>query len=188
MFTELLASIKASGKTLDSMDELLLAELKDLYDAESRIIDALPKMEAAASSPQIKQAFRSHLGQTKRQKERLEQIFRMLDKNAERSTCEGMKGLIEEGAIITKAKGDAKVKDAALIAAAQRVEHYEMAAYGSARAFAQQLGRSDVANLLQMTLNEEGQTDHELTQVAESSINPQATRSDRDLPPDSPII
>lgn len=177
MFSELLASIKASGKSLDSMDELLLAELKDLYDAESRIIEALPKMESAASSPQIKQAFRTHLSQTKRQKERLEQIFRMLDREAERSTCAGMKGLIEEGSIVVKAKGNAKVKDAALIAAAQRVEHYEMAAYGSARAFAQQLGRSDVANLLQMTLNEEGETDHQLTQVAESSINPQAPKS-----------
>ncbi len=177
MFTDIIASIKGSNKSLDNMEDLLIAELKDLYDAESRILDALPKMESAASSPQVKQAFRTHLSQTERQKDRLEQVFRMIDRKPERSTCEGMKGLIEEGSVLVKAKGNPKVKDAALISAAQRVEHYEIAAYGSARSFAQQLGHADVANLLQMTLNEEGETDHQLTQVAESSINPQAPRT-----------
>jgi len=161
----------------DSLDSLLVEQLQDLYDAENRLIDALPKMADAASSPSLKQAFQSHLEETKGQVNRLEQAFQLLDQSANRKSCEAMKGLIKEGEEMIKAKGDSAIKDAALIAAAQRVEHYEMAGYGSARNFAQRCGRQDVADLLQQTLQEEGDADKKLTQIAESSINADAARA-----------
>jgi ferritin-like metal-binding protein YciE len=159
---------------LNSLDDLLLLELNDLYDAEKRICDALPQMADAASSPALKQAFQQHLQQTERQVSRLEQIFVDLGKPASRETCDAMKGLLKEGSEIVDATGNADVKDAALISAAQRVEHYEMAGYGSARTFAQHLGHSDVVRLLQLTLDEEKETDQRLTQLAEQSINVKA--------------
>ena len=159
---------------LNSLDDLLLLELNDLYDAEKRICEALPKMADAASSPSLKQAFQKHLQETERQVSRLEQIFVNLGKPASRETCEAMKGLLKEGADIIDASGSPNVKDAALIGAAQRVEHYEMAGYGSARAFAEHLGHNNVVRLLQMTLNEEKETDQRLTQLAEQSINVKA--------------
>jgi ferritin-like metal-binding protein YciE len=159
---------------LDSLEDLLSLELDDLYDGEKRLCDALPKMADAASSPALKQAFRQHLQQTQRQVSRLEQIFVDLGKPASRETCDAMKGLIKEGSEIIDATGSPAVKDAALISAAQRVEHYEMAGYGSARTFAQHLGHSNVVRLLQMTLDEEKETDRQLTQLAEESINVRA--------------
>ena len=156
---------------LDSLEDLLLLEINDLYDAEQRLCEALPQMADAATSPALKQAFRSHFEQTKRQVSRLEQIFVDLGKPASRETCDAMKGLIKEGAEIIDAVGNPDVKDAALISAAQRVEHYEMAGYGSARTFAQHLGHSNVVRLLQMTLDEEKETDRQLTQLAEQRIN-----------------
>jgi ferritin-like metal-binding protein YciE len=159
---------------LNSLDDLLLLELDDLYDAEKRLCDALPKMADAASSPALKQAFQQHFQQTQRQVSRLEQIFVDLGKPASRETCDAMKGLIKEGSEIIDAAGSPAVKDAALISAAQRVEHYEMAGYGSARTFAQHLGHSNVVRLLQMTLDEEKETDIRLTQLAEESINVKA--------------
>ena len=168
----LTAYLKAGSKSLDNMQDLLVEELKDLYDVENRLIDKLPEMKKAATSPQLKQAIEQHVSQTQRQKQRLEQAFRSLNIDPERSTCEGIKGILMEGEILAKADGDPKVKDAAIIAAAQRVEHYEMAAYGAARTFAQHIHRDDVASLLQETLDEEGNTDHELTSLAESHINP----------------
>jgi ferritin-like metal-binding protein YciE len=161
------------SETLNTMDDLLLHELKDLYDAEHRIADALPLMEEKAHHPQLKEAFQSHLRETKNQINRLEQAFQALNQKPKRETCQAAKGLIDEGEHVLKAKGDDDVLDAALIAAAQRVEHYEMAGYGSARTFAEQLGRDDVARLLQETLDEEGATDKKLTTIA-SSINRQA--------------
>ncbi|TWT66136.1 ferritin-like domain-containing protein [Allorhodopirellula solitaria] len=160
----------------DSLECLLVDQMKDLYDAEHRLIDALPKMADAASSPQLKKAFQSHLRETKGHVNRLEQAFQLLDESAKRESCEAMKGLIKEGEEMIDSKGDPAIKDAALIAAAQRVEHYEMAGYGSARNFAQRCGRSDVADLLQQTLQEEGDADKKLTEVAESSINTAAAR------------
>jgi ferritin-like metal-binding protein YciE len=154
------------------MQDLLVEELKDLYDVEHRIIDALPKMKEAAHRPELKKAFEEHRAQSQRQKERLEQCFRSLDMDPDRGSCEGIKGILEEGEIFVKTDGDPKVKDAALVASAQRVEHYEMAGYGSARAFAQHLQRQDIADLLQQTLDEEGETDHELTELASSRVNP----------------
>src|SRR5690606_3509857 len=165
------------SKELNSLEDLLVEQLEDLYDAEHRLVEALPKMAEAASSPQLQSAFKSHLAETKGHVNRLETVFKNLGRDAQHETCEAMKGLIKEGDHVIAAKGDSAVKDAALIAAAQRVEHYEMAGYGSARTFAQQLGRNDIADLLQQTLDEEGNADKKLTMVAESFANPQAARA-----------
>src|SRR5262249_43833897 len=149
-------------------------QLQDLYDAEKRLVKALPQMADAARSSALKAAFQEHFRQTEGHVSRLEQVFRMLGKSAQTKTCEAMKGLVEEGSEVISAKGDADVKDAALIAAAQRVEHYEIAGYGTARTFAQRLGRHDAAQLLQQTLDEEAATDKKLTALAEQSVNPKA--------------
>ncbi len=159
---------------LNTLDDLLLLEINDLYDAEKRLVEALPEMAEAASSPALKQAFQHHLQETERQVSRLEQIFVDLGKPASRHTCDAMKGLIKEGAEIVDAVGSPDVKDAALIGAAQRVEHYEMAGYGTARTFAEHLGHTNVAQLLQATLDEERQTDLRLTELAEENINVKA--------------
>jgi len=164
----------SSSLSLDSFDDLLLEQLEDLYDAEQRITKALPKMADAAKNGALKSAFQQHLSETQNHVSRLEQAFKALGKTARAKTCEAMKGLVEEGSEVISAKGDPNVKDAALIAAAQRVEHYEMAGYGSARTFAQRLGHTQVASLLQQTLDEEGACDKKLTSLAESAINPRA--------------
>jgi ferritin-like metal-binding protein YciE len=164
----------SSSKRLDSLDDLLVDHLKDLYDAEQRLTTALPKMAAAANNPALKAAFTDHLRETQGQVARLEQVFRALGQTAKAEACEAMQGLIAEGEEAIKAAGDPAVKDAALIAAAQRVEHYEMAGYGCARTFAHRLGRADAARLLQQTLDEEGAADKKLTALAESIVNPQA--------------
>jgi ferritin-like metal-binding protein YciE len=162
----------------NSFDDLLMDQLRNLYDAEHRLTDALPKMAAAAVTRGLKEAFLSHLEQTKNHVRRLESAFAALGKNPERGTCQAMKGLISDGSHVIEAKGDSQVRDAALIAAAQCVEHYEMAAYGSARAFAKQLNLADVAALLQQTLDEERAADQKLTGLAETEINyPAAKRS-----------
>jgi len=161
----------------EDMNDLLLEQVEDLYDAENRITSALPKMADAASSPELQAAFRDHLVETKGHIDRLERVFSLLGKKPERETCDAMKGLISEGEDMIEAKGDDHVRDAALIAAAQRVEHYEMAGYGSARNFAKRLGKDDVAALLQETLNEEGEADEKLTRIAESTVNPSAAQA-----------
>lgn len=158
----------------DSLEDLFEQQLGDLYDAEQRIINALPKMADAASSHSLKAAFETHLEQTKNQARRLEDIFHRLGKQANRESCEAMKGLISEGEDMVQAKGDPDVKDAALIAAAQRVEHYEIAGYGTARTFAERLGHADIAHMLEQTLEEEKETDRLLTEVAEHSVNVKA--------------
>lgn len=163
--------------TLDNLENVLILQLKDLYSAEDQLIYALNKMAAAASSSELKTAFRNHLQETRAQKSRLEQAFRLLNLEPQMETCEAMQGLIAEGEEIIGLNGDPEVKDAALIAAAQRVEHYEMAGYGCARTFAMRLGHHDVATLLQETLDEEGNADKILTQIAENSVNTQAARS-----------
>jgi ferritin-like metal-binding protein YciE len=156
------------ANTFNNLNDLFLNQLEDLYDAENRLIDALPKMAEAANSPELKNAFLSHLNETKGHARRLEEIFSQIGEDPKRETCEAMKGLVREGSEMIHAKGDPAVRDAALIAAAQRVEHYEMAAYGSVRAFAQRLGHQDIARVLQQTLDEEGKADHLLTELAES--------------------
>lgn len=155
----------------NSLQELFEHQLKDLYDAELRIVEALPALVEKAHHPELKQALQHHLEETEVQVERLQEIFAKLGKDPERVKCAAMAGLISEGEEILDATGDDDVLDAALIAAAQRVEHYEIAAYGTARAFAQRLGNSYVAELLQQTLDEEAGADKTLTSIAESSVN-----------------
>jgi ferritin-like metal-binding protein YciE len=156
---------------LRSLDELFVEQLEDLYDAENRLTKALPEMADAAHSSELKQAFQSHLRETEGHVQRLEEVFRMVGKKAKATTCEAMKGLLTEGEQMIKAKGDDNVKDAALIAAAQRVEHYEIAGYGTLRTFAKRLGYDEAAGILQKTLDEEGAADKKLSSIAESSIN-----------------
>ena len=174
-----MATIKASGKSLDNLKDILVLQLKDLYDAEERLIEALPKMADASASRELKSAFEQHLDQTRRHKERLEEVFHEIGEEVSSEKCEAMMGIVEEGEIILKASGDAHVKDAALIGAAQRAEHYEIAGYGTARNFAHRLGHERAAELLQQTLDEEKETDERLTRIAESTVNPEASRSRR---------
>jgi ferritin-like metal-binding protein YciE len=134
-------------------------------------------MASAAQSPELKNAFTTHLAETQQQIKRLDQVFQMLGKSPERETCPAMKGLIKEGQETISASGDPRVKDAALIASAQRAEHYEISAYGTLRTLAQTIGRTDLAELLQQTLDEEGNTDKKLTRIAESQVNPQAAHA-----------
>ena len=162
---------------MKNLRDLFIDELKDAYDAEQQIVDALPEMMDASKSQELKDAFNTHLEATKEQVARLEEVFKQLDLKAQRKSCSGMKGLIEEGEEIIKKKSnsDPTVIDAALITAAQRVEHYEVAAYGTLRDYADQLGEKDVAKLLQQTLDEEKRTDKKLTDLAQK-INAAAVR------------
>ncbi|MHB8626042.1 MAG: YciE/YciF ferroxidase family protein [Aggregatilineales bacterium] len=159
---------------LESLRDLYIDQLKDLYSAENQLVEALPKMAKAATSPKLRTAFEQHLEQTKNHVKRLEQVFQTLNARPGGKTCKAMKGLVEEGDEAIKEIDTPEVKDAALIAAAQRVEHYEMAGYGTVRTFAQQLGENQAVNLLQQTLDEEGAADKKLTQIAESSVNTRA--------------
>ena len=162
---------------LESLHDLYVQELKDLYSAEQMILKALPKMAKAASSEELQSAFQEHLEETRGQVERLERIFAQMNTSPRGKKCRAMEGLLEEGKEVIAAKGDPATKDAALIAAAQRVEHYEMAGYGCVRTFARLLGEDDAADLLQETLDEEGEADKKLTQIAESSINFEASHA-----------
>lgn len=153
------------------LEELLQDELKDLYSAENQIIKALPKMAKAATSPELRRAFERHLEETRRQVERLDEIGAELDMKMTGKKCKGMEGLIAEGKELLEEDLPEEALDAGLIGAAQKVEHYEIAAYGTARTHAEMLGYRRVAKLLQQTLNEEGATDKKLTQLAESVVN-----------------
>lgn len=159
---------------LKSLHDLYVEELKDLYNAENQLLKALPKMAKAASSPELAQAFTNHLAETEGHVERLEQIFKELDVSPKGKVCKAMKGLLEEGKDLMAEDADPSVMDAALIAAAQRVEHYEMAGYGCVRTYARLLGEDSAADLLQQTLDEEGAADKGLTKLAESVINAEA--------------
>jgi ferritin-like metal-binding protein YciE len=161
-------------KNLDSLDTLFVDQLEDLYDAEQRLTQALPKMAEAAHAGRLKAAFEQHVRETQNQIARLEKIFQMLGREPQRHTCYAMKGLIDEGQEILSAKGDEDVIDAALIAAAQRTEHYEISGYGTARTFACRLGHTEAAKLLQETLDEEAATDKKLTALAEAQVNERA--------------
>ena len=152
---------------IDSLKELYVEELKDLYSAENQLLKALPKMAKAATSPALKKGFEKHLEETKGQVERLEQIFKALDESPKGKKCKAMEGLVEEGKEVMEEDAEPEVMDAALIAAAQRVEHYEIAGYGCVRTYAQLLGETQAAKLLQQTLDEEGKTDQALTKLAE---------------------
>ena len=165
------------SENFKTFDDLYVHQLRDLWDAERQLIDALPEMAKAADNAELKTAFNEHLQITKTQKERVEKIFQRLGENPEGHTCAAMKGLIKEGNEIAKAEGDPAVRDAGLIAAAQRVEHYEIAGYGTARTFANRLGRDADATLLQQTLDEESETDQLLSQLAERVINEEAAHA-----------
>lgn len=155
---------------LSSLQDLFVDQLKDLYDAESQIVTALPKMANAASSTALKTAFQHHLEQSREHMHRLEQVFNEVGVRPTGEHCPAMAGLIEEGEEIISTPADAMVRDAALIAAAQRVEHYEMAGYGAVRTYAKELGYKNAEKLLQQTLDEEGAADKKLTALAEGGL------------------
>jgi ferritin-like metal-binding protein YciE len=162
------------SESLNTFDDLITHQLEDVYDAENQLITALPLMAGAATSADLKAAFNTHLAETKVHAQRLEQVFTKLGKTPKRTTCPAMKGLIKEGNEAIGATGDPLVKDAALIASAQRVEHYEIAAYGTLRALAKTIGREDIVSIFQTTADEEGKTDKLLTKLAEGHINREA--------------
>ncbi len=159
---------------LDTLNELYVDELKDLYSAENQILKALPRMIKAASNRQLKQGFTKHERQTRQHVKRLERIFRSLGEKPTGKKCVGMEGVLKEGSELIKERPEPDVLDAGLIAAAQHVEHYEMAGYGTVRTWARVLGHDDHESLLQQTLDEERDTDEALTAIAESSINIEA--------------
>ncbi len=161
----------------DSLRDLMIDELKDLYNAENQLIKALPKMAKAATSRELKRAFESHLKETEGQVDRLVQIFDILDASPKGKKCKAMEGLVEEGSEIMEEDGELDVLDAGLIAAAQRVEHYEIAGYGCVRTYAQLLGETKIAGLLQRTLDEEAAADRKLTELSKQ-INVAAMNGD----------
>jgi ferritin-like metal-binding protein YciE len=159
---------------LNTLADLLHHELKDLFSAENQLLKALPKMAKAATNAELAAGFETHLEETRGQVERLNQIARILDLSLTGHKCKAMEGLVEEGSELISEDADPSVKDAGLIGAAQRVEHYEMAGYGTAAAFARKLGHDDVAELLDETLEEEKATDAKLTKLAETAVNSEA--------------
>ena len=156
---------------LETLKDLYIHELKDLYSAEKQIIKALPKMVKAASHPKLKAGFQKHLEETKEQAVRLEKLLASHEETTRGPKCKGMEGVLKEGAEMIEEEADEEVRDAGLIAAAQRVEHYEMAGYGCARTYAEILGDKEGAKVLQETLSEESATDQALTKLAKSAIN-----------------
>ncbi|HZZ79374.1 MAG TPA: ferritin-like domain-containing protein [Gemmataceae bacterium] len=163
-----------------SLEDLLAEELKDLYSAENQLIKALPKMAKAASNPQLKAGFEGHLEQTRMQAERLEQACDELSVTPKGKKCAAMEGLIEEGQELIDEGLEPNLLDAALIAAAQKIEHYEIASYGTVRTWAEQLGEDAIVKLLQETLDEERETDEKLTELAVSMINDEAEEGEED--------
>jgi ferritin-like metal-binding protein YciE len=152
--------------SVDTLEKLLVDELKDLYSAEHQITKALPKIAKAASTPELKSALETHLHETEGQIQRLDKIAGILGKNLKGKTCDGMKGVLTEGATVLEELAPGHVRDAGIISAAQRVEHYEMAGYGAVREYANLLGMKDIVALLEQTLNEEKAADHKLTTIA----------------------
>jgi ferritin-like metal-binding protein YciE len=161
---------------LETLKDLYIHKLKDLYSAEQQLVKALPKMAKAASNKELAAGFQEHLEQTKGHAQRLENILSSHKETFRGAKCKGMEGIVAEGAEMIEEEAETEVKDAGLIAAAQRVEHYEMAGYGTARSYAELLGDKDDANLLQMTLEEERATDQKLTNLAKTAINITAAR------------
>jgi ferritin-like metal-binding protein YciE len=166
--------IKRSFMKIESLQQLYLEELRDIYDAENQLLKALPKMAKAAQNEELKAAFEQHLEQTEEHVERLNRVFEELDEKPKGTKCEAMKGLLDEGKKMMDETADEETLDAALIAAAQKVEHYEIGTYGTLRTWAELLGFDEQAELLQETLDEEKDTDENLTELAVSSINLEA--------------
>jgi len=163
---------------LNSLQDLYVEKIKDLYSAENQIIKALPKMIKGANTPQLQQAFQQHLQVTQSHAQRLEKIAQSMNKKPTGKKCAGMEGLLEEGSELLQENAEPDVLDAGLIAAAQSVEHYEIAGYGAARTWAEMLGEDEAASLLEQTLKEEKEADETLTQIAESSVNMLAEQGD----------
>lgn len=159
---------------MKTLEDLYIDSLKDLYSAEKQITKALPKMAKSAQAPDLQRAFQEHLKQTEKQVERLERIFSDMGGSPRGKKCMGMEGLVEEGNELMKEEAEPDVMDAGLIAAAQKVEHYEIASYGTARAWAEQLGYTEAARLLQQTLEEESLANEKLTRIAENHVNMEA--------------
>jgi len=159
---------------LDSMSDLYVAELRDVYNAEKQLVKALPKMAKAAQTEELRTAIEEHLQETQNHVSRLETIFKSLDEKPGGETCEAMQGLVAEGEEVLKADGEDAVRDAGLIMAAQKVEHYEMATYGSLREFAHLLNREQDVDLLQQTLDEEKMADKKLNEIADQVVNKRA--------------
>lgn len=162
---------------IENMEKLLVDQLKDIYSAESQLIKALPKMAKAASSEELKEALLEHLDETKAQQERLDKIGELLEVKLTGKKCKAMEGLIEEGDEAAKLQGPEAIVDCAIVAAAQRVEHYEISAYGTARTLAEELGFDRVVTLLQKTIEEEGNADKKLTAITMDELIPQMTQS-----------
>jgi ferritin-like metal-binding protein YciE len=160
---------------IESLDALLQNELRDLYDCEKRLMKALPKLAKAASSPELREAFQEHLEVTKGHVQRLEEAFEMLGTRAKAQTCPGIKGIIEEGEEMIDMDADEQIHDAALVGAAQRAEHYEIAAYGTVRTIAEHLGKQDIADLMQSTLDEEKEADDKLSEIGISLLQSAGT-------------
>ena len=165
---------------IDSLKTLLEEELKDIYSAEKQLLKALPKMVKKATSEELKAALEEHLDVTHGQVERLEEVFETLGKPAKAKTCKAMQGLLEEATEIMEEDADDAVMDAGIIAAAQKVEHYEIASYGTVRTWARLVGEEQAAELLQETLDEEGEADKRLSELAESFVNPEADTEDEE--------
>ena len=162
---------------IENLENLFLAEIEDLYDCEKRLTKALPKMAKASTSPELRKAFESHLEETQGHVERLEKVFGEIGKKPKAVPCEAIKGLIEEGEEMISNTEESPVRDAGIIAAANRVEHYEIAAYGAARTFAETLGLNSAVSLLDQTLEEEKKADQKLTKIAETKVNQDAMRA-----------
>ena len=167
---------------MEALQQLLQNEIEDLYDAEQQILKALPKMIEASSSPELQRALNEHLTVTQNQVTRLEQIFQELGEKPRKKPCKGMAGIIAEGAEVLDEDLEDATMDAGIIGAAQKVEHYEIASYGTARTLAQTLGSEEIARLLEETLDEEKEADELLTQIAESSINAEAAAEEKPRP------
>jgi len=168
---------------MESLEELLQEELKDIYDAEKQLTKALPKLAKKATTPDLQDAFEEHLRQTEQHMERLEQVFDQLGMPVKGKTCKGMKNLIAEGNDMIADADDDATRDAIMIAAAQKVEHYEIAAYGTMRTWANVLGHREIASMLEDTLEEEKETDQKLTGIAEGFVNQAATEGEEEEEP-----
>jgi ferritin-like metal-binding protein YciE len=178
VFNQTYVEMEGNRMQLASLQELFTNELKDLYDAEKQILKELPKMVDAASSPKLQKGFQQHLEQTRKHVERLDQIFQSRQLTAGRKKCKGIEGILEEGGELLKQDADPDVLDAGLIAAAQKVEHYEIAGYGSVRTYAELLGDRQAAALLEQTLQEEKATDAKLSELARNEVNLEAADAD----------
>jgi len=171
-------SVRTDGEELVTLYDLLVDELRDLYDAENQLVKALPKVAAAVSSSELKEALEEHFEQTRGHVERLQDVFEHLGESPRGTHCDGMEGLLKEGQKMMEKKGEDAVIDAGIISAAQRVEHYEIAGYGCVISFAKRLGHSEAAKLLSEILEEEKAADEKLTEIAESAVNVEAESGD----------